>query len=315
MKRIDVQEFHFNLENNIFELHERLKNKSWRSDKYTSFYIKDPKLRCIHKATVRDRVFNQALFRILYFVFDKNFINDSFSCRKEKGVHKGVLRLEKFLRKDSNNYRSNTFALKCDVRKFFDNISHQILFDFIKEKIKEKDILELIKLILGSFETKSGKGLPLGNVTSQLFANIYLDKLDQFLKHKLKIKYYIRYCDDFVILNKDEHILVDLIPKIREFLKNGLDLELHPRKVEIRKNTWGVDFLGYVLLPHYKVIRTKTKRRIMRKIIKAKKQLDKNLIIINHFKRLVSSYKGILSHCKGCRIIKNIEEFEDDPLG
>ncbi len=310
MKKIDVQEFHFNLEDNIFGLHERLKNKTWRPDKYTSFYIRDPKLRHIHKATVRDRVFNQALFRILYPVFDKDFIFDSFSCRKEKGVHKGVLRLEKFLRGITGNYRSSTFALKCDVRKFFDNISHQILFGFIKEKVRDENVLEIIKLILNSFETGHEKGLPLGNVTSQLFANVYLNRLDQFVKHNLKIKYYVRYCDDFIVLDKNKDFLIDLVPKIGKFLREELHLELHPRKVEIRKNTWGIDFLGYNVLPHYRVIRTKTRKRIMRKIIEAKKQLDKNLITADYFQRLISSYKGILAHCKGYKIVKNIKKFE-----
>ncbi|KKR29169.1 MAG: Retron-type reverse transcriptase [Candidatus Woesebacteria bacterium GW2011_GWA1_39_8] len=310
MKKIDVQEFHFNLENNIFEMHERLKNKTWLPDKYTSFYIRDPKLRHIHKATVRDRVFNQALFRVLYPIFDRNFIFDSYSCRKEKGVHKGVLKLEKFLRMDTNNYRGKTFALKCDVRKFFDSISHEILFGFIKEKVKDNDVLEIIKLILDSFETKFGKGLPLGNVTSQLFANIYLNKLDQFMKHNLKIEHYLRYCDDFIILSKDKNFLIKLIPKINAFLQNELSLGLHPKKVEIRKNTWGVDFLGYIILPHYKVIRTKTKIRIMRKIVEAKKQSDKNLINNDYFQRMANSYRGVLSHCKGYKIVKNINSFK-----
>ena len=307
MKRIDVQEFHFNFEDNIFELHDNLKNKIWRPDKYTSFYIRDPKLRHIHKATVRDRVFNQALFRVLYPIFDKNFIFDSYSCRDGKGVHKGVLQLESFLKQSTSNYRSRSFALKCDVRKFFDSISHEILFGFIKEKVKDNDVLEIIKLILDSFETKSGKGLPLGNVTSQLFANVYLNKLDQFMKHNLKIEHYLRYCDDFIILDKDKNFLIKLTPEINTFLQNELDLELHPKKVEIRKNTWGIDFLGYVILPHYKVIRTKTKSRIIKKVIEAKKQLDKNLITNDYFQRLISSYKGILSHCKGYKISKKLD--------
>jgi len=307
MKKIDVQNFHFNLENNIFELHERLRNKTWRPDKYTAFYIRDPKLRHIHKATVRDRVFNQALFRVLYSIFDINFICDSFSCRKEKGIHRGVLRLEEFLRKDTHNYKSHTFVLKCDVRKFFDSISHQILFYIIKTKIKDETSLEVIKLILNSFQTDLGRGLPLGNVTSQLFANVYLNQLDQFIKHNLKIKYYVRYCDDFIILNKDRNSLIELIPKINEFLRNKLELELHPKKVEIRKNTWGVDFLGYVILPHYMVIRTKTKKRMMKKIFEAKKQLDKKLITPDYFQNLLNSYKGVLSHCNGHKISKIID--------
>ena len=165
--KIDVGEFQFNLENNLFQLHDDLKNEVWRPDIYQSFYVRDPKLRHIHKASTRDRVFNQAVFRILYPVFDKTFIHDSYSCRLEKGTHKGVLRLEEFARKVTQNYSRPSFALKCDVRKFFDNISHDVLFKLIKNKVKDEKILGIIGLILKSFETKSGVGLPLGNVTSR----------------------------------------------------------------------------------------------------------------------------------------------------
>ena len=307
MKKADVQEFHFNLENNIFELHNRLQNKTWQPDKYTSFYVRDPKLRHIHKATVRDRVFNQALFRVLYPIFDRNFIFDSFSCRDKKGTHKGVLRLEEFLGKITNNHKCYTFALKCDVRKFFDHISHEILLDLIEKQIKDKDVLEIIKKIIKSFETSLSKGLPLGNVTSQLFANIYLNELDQFVKHKLKIKYYLRYCDDFIILNNNRDFLIKLIPQISKFLFEELGLELHPKKVEIRKNIWGIDFLGFIVLPHYKVIRTKTRKRMIKKIIIAKKQLDDKLITTDYFQRLVDSYSGMLKWGNGWNLENTIK--------
>jgi retron-type reverse transcriptase len=304
--RLDIQEFKFNLEDVIFELHERLKNKTWTPDKYIAFYIKDPKLRHIHKATVRDRVFNQALFRVLYQIFDPIFIFDSFSCRIGKGVHKGSERLQNFARKLSGNYRKPIYALKCDVRKYFDNISHEKMFELIKRKVSDPDVLDIIFMIINSFHVKPGKGLPLGNVTSQLFANIYLNELDQFAKHELKAKYYIRYCDDFIILHEDKTFLQEMIKKIDVFLKTKLDLSLHPNKVTIRRLSEGIDFLGYIVMPYFKVVRLSTKKRILRKIRNAQRNLKNNLISEESFEHILQSYLGILKHCKGHKIHEEI---------
>jgi len=157
----------------------------------------------IHKANVKDRVLHQAIFRILYPIFDKHFIFDSYSSRIEKGTHKGINRTFTFARKESKNWKKQTFVLKCDIKKFFDSINYQILFNLIKKEFFCPDTLWLLKQIIDSFNTpniiyamaETNKGIPLGNVTSQLFANIYLNELDQFIKHKLKEKYYIRYTD------------------------------------------------------------------------------------------------------------------------
>ncbi len=307
-KKLDVQEFTFNLENNIFNLHNELKQKLWKLDHYTAFYVRDPKLRHIHKATIRDRTFNQALFRILYQIFDKGFITDSYSCRKEKGTHRGVIKLQSYIKKISCNHNRSSFALKCDIRKFFDNIDHQILFNLIKKRINDQDILSIIDLTIKSFETKRGKGLPLGNVTSQLFANIYLNELDQFVKHVLKVKYYLRYCDDFIILENNPKLLQEYIQAISIFLNSRLYLGLHSNKVSIRKCTQGIDFLGYVVLPNCIVLRTKTKKRIFKKIRFLKNQLSKNIISQETFNSTLQSYLGILKHCSGYKIQQKITD-------
>lgn len=305
--KLEVQEFAFNLEDNIFRLHRELRQKIWRPDSYTAFYVRDPKLRHIHKATVRDRVFNQALFRILYQIFDKGFIADSYSCRNRKGTHRGVRKLESHIKKVSYNYTRPAFALKCDVRKFFDNIDHEILFGIIQKKVTDPDILSLIHMILWSFETKLGVGLPLGNVTSQLFANVYLNELDQFVKHTLKAKYYVRYCDDLIILDMDQDILQKHISHIDTFLKNKLRLSLHPHKIIIRKCTQGIDFLGYVVLPKRTALRTKTKKRILKKIKFSKIQMSRNVITPETFDQTLQSYLGMLTHCVGHKIRQKIE--------
>ena len=174
LKKPDVLEFKLNLEDNLFGLHYELKDKSWRHSHYTAFNVYDPKLRRIHKACVRDRVLHHAIFRVLYPIFDKSFIFDSYSCRLGKGTHRAVNRLNSFTRQLSHNNSRNIFALKCDVRKFFDSINQSILLKLISEKIKDDNALWLIETIIKSFQKEPKKGLPLGNVTSQLFANIYL---------------------------------------------------------------------------------------------------------------------------------------------
>lgn len=304
--KADVQEFEFNLEDNLFQLHSELKTKTYRHSNYTSFCVQDPKLRRIHKACVKDRVLHHAIFRILYPVFDQTFIFDSYSCRKDKGTHRAVSRLEHFAGKLSKNHRQNIFALKCDIKRFFDSIDHEILLNLIKKKIQDNNAIWLIERIIKSFEKDKDKGLPLGNVTSQLFANIYLNELDQFVKHKLKIKYYLRYCDDFVILGENEDGLVNLVNRISDFLKEKLKLSLHANKIIIRKYRRGVDFLGYVALPHYRVLRTKTKHRIFKKIKNKRRDYQNGLISKESFNQSLQSYLGVLGHCEGWKIRKMI---------
>lgn len=326
MKKIDVLEFKMNLEENLFQLYRELAGKTWRHSNYISFNVCDPKLRRIHKANVRDRVLHHAVFRILYPIFDKSFIFDSYSCRVGKGTHRAVAQLEKFCRKLSRNNSRNIFALKCDVRKFFDSVDQDILLDFIKRKIEDEDAIWLIERIIGSYSSsaptppsastadtspRAGEeveriGLSLGNVTSQLFANIYLNELDQFVKHKLKEKYYLRYCDDFIILGENKRHLENIIFPIGRFIKEKLKLDLHPDKIILRKYRQGFDFLGYVVLPHHRVLRTKTKKRILRKIREKKFLLREELISEKSFDQSLQSYLGILKHCRGYGILKKV---------
>ena len=298
----EVAAFELRLEDNIFRLREELLAGIWKPVPYVVSLIQDPKLRTIHIADVRDRVLYQAVYRKLYDVFDPSFIHDVYSSRDRKGTHAGVKRFEEFAGKVSQNHTRSAFVLKCDIKKFFDSINHAVLLDLISRKISGRRLLGLIHVIVGSFHHSPGKGLPLGNVTSQLFANIYMNELDQFVKHKLKAKYYIRYCDDFVILDADRTVLEKSIDAIRVFLSKELTLDLHPRKVEIRKIRQGTDFLGYVSLPHYLVLRTKTKKRMFKKIRDAKKLRDAGQLSDSQSKQILASYMGMLSHCKSRKI-------------
>lgn len=300
--RRDTQEFSLNLMDNIIALHNNLINRAYKHGGYEAFKICDPKPRDIHKACVRDRVLHHAVFRILYLIFDEGFIFDSYSCRLGKGTHRAVNKLEAFTRKLSKNNTHNIFALKCDIKKFFNSVDQDILLELIGKKIKDSDTIWLIEKIIKSFN----KGIPLGNVTSQLFANIYLNELDQFIKHRVKIKYYLRYCDDFVILGENKEHLTNLIPLVNNFLKEKLKLNLHSDKIIIRKYHQGIDFLGYVILPHYRVLRTKTKRRIFKKIRLKYQDLQNKIIPEEFFEQILQSYFGVLRHCQGHKIKKKM---------
>lgn len=305
-KKIDIQNFNLKLEDSLFDFYEQLKNKTYQHFHYTSFYIRDPKPRHIHKACVRDRVLHHALFRILYSIFDPSFIFDSYSCRISKGTHRAINRLEQFARKVSKNKTRNCFVLKCDVKRFFDSVDHNILIRLIQKRINDNNALWLIKEIIDSFQMAEGKGLPLGNITSQLFANIYLNELDKFVKHRLRIKYYIRYCDDFVILSNDREYLEKLVPKINTFLKEKLNLSFNSDKIIIRKYLRGIDFLGYVSFPYYRALRTKTKRRMFRKIEQKIKRLKQDKISEESFNQTIQSYLGLLKHCNSYKLKRKI---------
>ncbi|MBU2028767.1 reverse transcriptase/maturase family protein, partial [Patescibacteria group bacterium] len=195
--RKDVQEFSLRLMDNIFSLHSDLSNHTYKHGGYQAFKINDPKPRDIHKAIVRDRLLHQAIYRILYPFFDKTFIADSYSCRNNKGAHKAINKFHSYFYKVSQNNTRTCWVLKCDIRKFFANIDHDILISILKEYIPDKNIIKLLENVIGSFSSEQYEkiGLPLGNLTSQLFVNIYMNKFDQFVKHKLKTKFYIRYAD------------------------------------------------------------------------------------------------------------------------
>lgn len=304
-----MQKFDFYLEDNICRLRYELKNKKYIHGRYTSFFVRDPKLRHIHKAAVGDRVVHQALFRVLYPIFDKRFIYDSYSCRMDRGTHRGVKRLADFVRKESRNYNNTAYALKCDIKKFFANIDQGVLFELISRRVDCEDTLWLVKSIIKSFASSSGKGLPLGNVTSQLFANIYLNEMDQLIKHEIKVKYYLRYCDDFIILHHDYRYLRRLTGCLDYFLSSRLKLTLHPDKIEIRKLSHGVDFLGYVVKPHYIILRTKTKRRMLSKVKNKARELGLGNLDNNAYRQSVQSYFGILKHCYGHKIFKIMRQY------
>lgn len=300
-KRADLQIFERYFEDNLFALQKALQNKTYRHGNYQSFYIQDPKKRHIHKAKVSDRVIHHLLYKYLYDLFDNHFIYDSYSCRLNKGTHKAVNRLVKFTRIISRNYTKPCWALHCDIKKFFVSVDHKTLIDLLERRIEDKNILWLLAQIINSFSSddREHKGIPLGNLTSQIFANIYLNELDQFVKQDLRLKYYIRYADDFVLLSASKSKLEDYVNTIEKFLKENLKMELHPKKIIFRRLDWGIDFLGYVVLSYYVLPRTKTKKRLFKKL--------KNKISKDNFNESLQSYLGYLSHANSYKLRQKLK--------
>lgn len=297
-KRKDIQCFERDLEDHIFQLHHDLKTSQYKHQRYEHFRVTDPKSRSISKATVRDRLVHHIVYEVLTELFDNSFIYHSLSCRKNKGIHFGITHLNRMIRKVSNNGSKPCYALKMDIKRFFDTVDHEILKKLLREKVQDVQVLQIIDTIIDGFSKHPVKkvGIPLGNVTSQLFSNVYLHKLDHFIKHTLREKSYLRYCDDFIILSNDRSYLMWLVISIQEFLKSTLRLDLHPNKVFVRKLNHGIDFIGYVLFPRHTLLRSRTKQRMKNRLQKTHEDyLEGNTEAITADQQL-QSYLGILSH-------------------
>jgi len=288
----DVALYSLRLIDNLKKLSTELQEGRYRHDGYHHFKISDPKSRDIHKASVKDRIVHHALYRALYFHFDRIFIHDSYSCRIEKGTHRALTRFKEFSRKVSHNHTKTVWVLKCDIRKCFASIDQFILKEFLKEHVECSKTFNIIEEVIDSFSKETKVGIPLGNLTSQLFINIYLNKVDHFVKRVLKIQYYIRYADDMIFFSRDKQTLEVLVRHLEIFLATTLKLSLHPNKIEIKTVASGVDFLGYVFFPNHVILRTSTKKRMLKRITEFN----------------FPSYVSILSYCNGKKIEANISQ-------
>ncbi len=293
-KRDDIIQAEFDIEKILYNLDQKLIVQKYQHNQYHKFVVCDPKQRIVHKANVVDRIMHQYIVDELFISSEKRFICDTYACRKWKGVHLAVKRLEYFIRLVTNNNQSNAWYLKCDIKKFFDSIDHSVLLKKIKEISTEQNYW-IIKEIVSSFSKTKNKGLPLGNVTSQLFANYYLNDFDHFLKHSCGVKYYIRYADDFIIIHPDRVFLERLLEDIIKFLEYNTKLVIHPNKITIKKVSQGVDFLGYIAFPWYTRIRHKTQKRILKKMKHS------------NSKEVLASYKGFIKHAKTFKLQRKLE--------
>ncbi len=271
-----VKEFESDLDNNLLKLQKELSTMTYEPKPLKQFIIRDPKTRVISASNFRDRVVHHALCNTIEPVFEKIFIHDSYANRKDKGTHAALERFDYFKRKVSHNgkllpnARDNNmvygYILKADIKHYFDSVDHEVMMHIISKKVRDEKVLCLAKKILDNHYCKTpGKGMPIGNLTSQFFANVYLNELDYFVKHKLKAKYYIRYVDDFVTLHESKETLEFCKLQISDFLKS-IKLELHPQKSKVISLHKGVNLLGFRVFYNYKLPKKSNIRRMEHKI-------------------------------------------------
>ncbi|MBI3273729.1 MAG: group II intron reverse transcriptase domain-containing protein [Candidatus Colwellbacteria bacterium] len=295
--KADVAEFASRLISNLYSLHYDIMQETYEHGGYTHFKINDQKPRDIHKASVRDRVVHHALCRALYPYFDRKFISDSYSCRIGKGSHRALRRFAAFARRESRNNTLTAWSLNCDIKKCFASIDHPLLKSLLKKHISCPRLLVIMCSVIDSFSiNQSGKGIPLGNLTSQLFVNIYLHELDVYAKRILKVRSYIRYADDFTILFSDKDRLMETLPRIGDFLEERLLLELRPNDRPIRTIHSGVDFLGWVHFSDHRVLRAKTKWRMLTRLERSASHAA------------LASYWGLLSHGNAHKLSDIVKE-------
>ncbi len=291
-----VIKFEKDLKNNLLLLRSELFLHCYNPKPLVNFIIKDPKTRKISKSDFRDRVTHHALCNIIESIFEKSFIYDSYANRLSKGTLKAIERFDTFKRKVSRNNTIPCYILKADIKKYFDNVDHNILLSILRKKVKDMRVIWLVKKILNNCVINdSRKGMPLGNLTSQFFANVYLNELDQYVKHKLKAKYYIRYVDDFIILDSDKEILLQYKNSINQFLAQNLDIELHPDKSKIIKLGEKLTFLGFRVFYYHRLLKKSNLRKMNFKFDKQKKEYIKNNI---DYDNIYDYIEGWIAHAK-----------------
>ena len=310
-----VIEFEKNLENNLLLLRYELLLHSYNPEPLKTFIVRDPKTRKISKSAFKDRVIHHALCNIIEPIFDKSFIYDSYANRKCKGALKALQRFDSFKGKVSKNNTITCYVLKADIKHYFDTVDRVILLNIVRRKIKDIKVILLIKKILQNYNgEKEGKGMPLGNLTSQFFANVYLNELDQFVKNKLKTKYYIRYVDDFVILNNNSYLLEKYKVMINDYLINNLKLELHPNKSKIILLDNGVNLLGYRIFYYYQLLRKSNKRKFQRKFNEKLKLHQQGLLSYQDFIKSLQGWFGYAMWANTYKLRTNIINIIHDSL-
>lgn len=298
--RKEVLKFTSNLEENLIIIQNELMWKMYIPSRYREFYVYDPKKRLIQAPQFKDRVIHHALCNVIEPLFEKKFIYDSYACRKGKGTHAAVLRAQKFMRKLKRNH-GNFYILKADVSKYFQSINPDILKSIIRRTISCRDTLWLIDTVIDENE----QGLPIGALTSQLFANIYLNELDHFIKDQLGIKAYVRYMDDFVIMHQDKQYLKGVLAEVRQFLTHKLALALNS-KTQIYPYKHGLDFCGYRIWPTHILPRKRNVKKARRMFKTLKEKYANRIIDLSYIKPRLMSFLGYMKFCSGYFTSKNI---------
>lgn len=302
----EIIEFEMNLENNIINLINNIKNKTYRLGKYRSFIVYEPKTRVINSLPYIDRVVHQ--WYIEEFIkpyFMPKFISTTYACLPDRGTHKAVDNVQRNLRIFKRNY-GDFWILKCDIRKFFYSIDSNILFNIMKKYIKDKDLLYLTRIIIyDSHVDDSSVGIPIGNYTSQFFANIYLNELDQFAKHTLKLRFYTRYMDDFIILLKTKEECISIKKQIELFLDTHLKLYLND-KSRYYPYKMGVNFCGYRIFTTHRLLRTNSKKKIKKQVKKFNALYSQNKLDLNFAMASMNSWFAHASHCDSYKLQQKV---------
>lgn len=295
-----ISRFDDDLDENIFNIRDSLIEKTFTTSSYIEKMIYEPKQRIIYKLPFNpDRVVQHALMNILEPIWNGLFIHDSYSCRTGKGIHAASRRTMDFIRATE----PNAYCLKMDIRKFYPSIDHNILFEIVKRKIKCKDTLYLLENII--YSIPGGKNIPIGNYSSQWLGNLYMNELDQYLKHNHRIKPYIRYCDDFILLHKDKKFLGGIAHEIEEFLADNLKLKLS--KNDIFPVRQGIDFLGYRHFPNHILVRKSTATRIKHRMQELPGKLARGEISPDQYQSSIASTRGWLLWANSYNFMRSLE--------
>lgn len=286
-KTEETLRFHFHMEKELLNLRYQLQCGEYAPGQYRLFKIFEPKERTIAVAPFKDRVVHHAIVNVIEPVYEKTFIYDSYATRKDKGTHKAILRAQSFL-------KTNKWFLKADVRKYFESVDHRLLINLLERKIKDKDVIKLLHAIVQN-GGDNGKGLPVGNLTSQFLANVYLDPFDHYIKNRLSIKHYVRYMDDFVIFDNDKEFLKNLRHGIGDFLSTELKLQLKPNATFINQRLNGLSFLGARIFPKLLRIKRESLKRCLKKVNKRLLEWDCGLLPEDNLKMSLSSVIGYMS--------------------
>ncbi len=298
----EVVKFDMNLENNLINLLNELRNGTYHIGKYFTFKVYEPKERNIKALPYRDRIVHQWYveeFIKPYIV--PRFINTTFACLENRGTHHAVEEVQKQMRIFKRNH-GDFWVLKCDIKKFFYNINPRILLNIIKKYISDPALLNLTNILIFSKENEyPNVGIPIGNYTSQFFANIYLNELDQFVKRVLKIKYYTRYMDDFVLLLKTKKECIETKKTIEDFLNSNLELELNS-KSRYYPYKMGVNFCGYRIFTTHRLLRLSSKKKIKKNIKKWNLKYDNGTLDLKLAMQSFNSWLGHSSHCNSYKL-------------
>lgn len=304
-----VLSFKKRLEENLFIIQGQLLHKTWLPGAYRGFWVNKPKMRFVQAPPFRDRVVHHALANVVLPAFERRFIPDSFACRVGRGQTNAGLRLTEFLReaiKENDRKGRKTYALKADIHKYFPHIRHDILKAQIRRTVGDPDVLWLMDRIIDESGYEEC-GLPIGALTSQLYANIYLDVFDHYVKDELGIRCYVRYMDDFVILDSNKRRLHDTQIRLGDILYERLRLTYNPKTV-IFPAFRGIDFSGYRHWPDYRLPRKRNIKNWRKRFKMMMKQYAKGRMTVDEVRSRVASFLGYTKHCKAHETVKSILE-------